>query len=71
MFFPAAVVLPLHSHEQPCASALSAGLPAVGLLWSGHWLWGSAGSFSWHAHLQLHGSRGEKQGDATVEKWVS
>lgn len=58
IFCVTAVILPLHSHEQSCASAVSAGLPAAGLLWPGCGLW-SAGSFSWHAHSLLYGSRGE------------
>lgn len=57
IFFPTAVFLTLHSHEQPCASALSAGLPAAGLLWPGCGLW-PAGSFPRHAHPLLYGSRG-------------
>lgn len=61
-FFPTAVFLALHSHEQSCASDLSAGLPAAGLLWPGCGLW-SAGSFLWHAHPLLYGSRGENHFD--------
>lgn len=59
--FPTAVLLSLHSHEQPCASHLSAGLPAAGLLWSGSGLW-CAGGLLWHAHSLLYGSRGENHG---------
>lgn len=69
MFFspPAAVFLALHSHEQPCASDLSAGLLTAGLLWPGNSLW-SAGSFLWHAHALLYGSRGENSSAQTYHR---
>lgn len=56
-FFSVAFFLPINSDEQPCESAVPAGLPAPGLLWPGCGLW-PAGSFPWHAHTLLYGCRG-------------